>query len=406
MLIHQDRSRSPVRNRDRSPGTNSRKDYEAPRGLDKRGGYARRQRDRGSERSFKDRIGRRDGGGRDRGRRGDRRDRGERPPKRGHISPEDASTVPGNEDERSLVERNYDRSIFIGNIPFEATAREVNEIFNKDFEVVRADIVTRRGLSRGMATVEFSTVEDVERAIEKFDRTQYQNREIFVRQDYPPPEDKRERSESSRSAAPPVDEDREPNPEVFVGNLPYTTSWQTLKDEFRSVGTIVRADVLTDRQGKSRGYGTVVFKTTEDAQAAIDKYNGFDFEGRNIDVRFAREAKKPTQSSGKKNSPFTEGVIGDGERSRIIFVANLPYITTKADLYDLFETVGQVTNGEIQLESRGRPSGNAVVEFENEDLADQAIQNLDGYNYGGRPLQISFAQYPSGNESNDAEMAD
>lgn len=394
-----------MRNRDRSPG-NSRKDYEAPRGLDRRGGYSRRNRDRGgnrAERSFKDRVGRRDGrDSRDRGGRGERRERG---PQRGQMSPEDASTVPGSEEERSLVERNYDRSIFVGNIPFETTAREVSEIFGNDFEVVRADVITRRGLSRGMATVEFNSVEDVEQAIAKFDRTQFANREIFVRQDYPPPEDRRDNIESSRSKAA-DEEDREPNPEVFVGNLPYTVSWQTLKDEFRSVGTIVRADVLTDRQGKSRGFGTVVYKTTEDAQAAIEKYKGFDFEGRKIDVRFARESKKaPQSSSGKKNSPFTDRVTGDGERSKTIFVGNLPYITTKADLFDLFETVGHVTRGEIQLDSRGRPSGNAVVEFELEDLADLAISNLNNYNYGGRPLQISFALFPN-EESNDAEMAD
>lgn len=392
-----------MRNRDRSPG-NSRKDYEAPRGLDRRGGYSRRNRDLGgsrAERSFKDRVGRREGrDGRDRVGRGERRERGSQ---RGQMSPEDASTVPGSEEERSLVGRNYDKSIFIGNIPFETTAREVSEIFSNDFEVVRADVITRRGHSRGMATVEFSTVEDVEQAIAKFDRTQFANREIFVRQDYPPPEDKREESSRSRAAD---DEDREPNPEVFVGNLPYNISWQTLKDEFRSVGSIVRADVLTDRQNKSRGYGTVVYKTTEDAKAAIEKYNGFDFEGRKIVVRYAREAKKaPEPSTGKKNSAFTEGVVGDGERSKIIFVGNLPYITTKADLFDLFETVGRVTRAEIQLESRGRASGNAVVEFELEDLAELAITNLNNYNYGGRPLQISFALYPNG-DSNDAEMAD
>lgn len=316
----------------------------------------------------------------------------------------DALTVPGDEEQRSKVERNYEKSIFVGNIPFESTAKDIEQIFSKDFDVVRADIVTRRGLSRGMATVEFSSIEDVEKAIAQFDRTEYQNREIFVRQDHPPPEEKRREPESRSTPA--KDDDREPNPEVFVGNLPYSVSWQTLKDEFRSIGSIVRADILTDRSGRSRGYGTVVFRSTADAQAAIDKYNGFELEGRRIEVRFGREKK---EAKTKKNSSFTEGVIGGGEPSKTIFVGNLPYITTKADLFDLFETVGRVTRAEIQLEARGRASGNAVVEFEMPELAELAIKNLDNYNYGGRPLLIAYAKYPANveiDEENDEKFAD
>lgn len=231
----------------------------------------------------------------------------------------DALTVPGDEEQRSKVERNYEKSIFVGNIPFESTAKDIEQIFSKDFDVVRADIVTRRGLSRGMATVEFSSIEDVEKAIAQFDRTEYQNREIFVRQDHPPPEEKRREPESRSTPA--KDDDREPNPEVFVGNLPYSVSWQTLKDEFRSIGSIVRADILTDRSGRSRGYGTVVFRSTADAQAAIDKYNGFELEGRRIEVRFGREKK---EAKTKKNSSFTEGVIGGGEPSKTILSETCP----------------------------------------------------------------------------------
>lgn len=390
-----------MRNRDRSPGRNSRKDYEAPRGQDRRGGYARRGRDRGDrgdrgERAFKNRSARR-GGERSSN---DRRDRGDRPPRRGQLSAEEALTASG--DLKS--ERNYDNSIFVGNIPFEVTAKEIEEVFSKDFSVVRADIVIRRGVSRGMATVEFSSTEDVEKAIAKFDRTEYQGREIFVRQDYPPPADKK--SEEAKEPREPKrlsadEEPREPKTEIFVGNLAYSTSWQTLKDKFRDVGDIVRADVLKDRFGKPRGYGTVVFKTIEDAQKAIDTLNGEVLEGRPMDVRFARDPK--AAPGGKTNTPFAAGVKSDGPASKVIYVGNLPYITTEGDLFDLFETVGRVTRAEIQLEARGRPSGNAVVEFEMEELADLAIKNLSGYNYGGRRLLITYAQYPEQGQSEEAD---
>jgi RNA recognition motif-containing protein len=53
--------------------------------------------------------------------------------------------------------------------------------------------------------------------------------------------------------------------------LPYRTSWQDLKDLFRPIPGLIRADVMQDREGRSRGCGIVVFETTEDAQEAIGK---------------------------------------------------------------------------------------------------------------------------------------
>jgi len=72
--------------------------------------------------------------------------------------------------------------------------------------------------------------------------------------------------------------------QVFVGNLPYTCSWQDLKDKFRSCGNIIRADVLLDLSGRSKGQGTVLFESSNEAQKAISLFDGTDFNGRTISV--------------------------------------------------------------------------------------------------------------------------
>lgn len=375
-----------MRNRSKSPSSN-RRDYQAPRGDrrdDRRGGF---RRERGGFRG--DRGGERGG------------DRGER--RRG-LTAQQASTVAGADDLRSRVERNYDNSIFVGNIPFETTAQEIENMFGGDAKIVRADIVMNRGRSRGMATVEFSSKDEVDNAISRFDRTQMNGREIFVRQDYPPPEEKRrqDRERPERLERPERRERFNPNEpvkpgtEVFVGNLPFSTTWQTLKDLMRTAGDVVRADVMQTKWGKSRGFGTVVFNTPEEAAAAVEKFQGYNLDGRQIDIRPGRDVgERPKRAApANKNTEFTEGVTGNGPESAIIFAGNLPYITTQSDLFELFETIGKVTRAEIQYNEQGRPSGSAVVEFELVDLASLAIQNLDGYNYGGRDLQISFATYP------------
>lgn len=72
---------------------------------------------------------------------------------------------------------------------------------------------------------------------------------------------------------------------VVVLNLPWSTTWQALKEFFSGLGNIVRADIALDESGRSKGYGTVKFNTGEEASRAIATLNGADFEGRIITVR-------------------------------------------------------------------------------------------------------------------------
>ncbi|OAV94897.1 hypothetical protein, variant [Puccinia triticina 1-1 BBBD Race 1] len=73
---------------------------------------------------------------------------------------------------------------------------------------------------------------------------------------------------------------------LFVGNLPFNLQWQDLKDLFRQAGNILRADVATTVEGRSRGFGTVLFATAEDALKALEMYDGYELKGRALKVRF------------------------------------------------------------------------------------------------------------------------
>ena len=58
--------------------------------------------------------------------------------------------------------------------------------------------------------------------------------------------------------------------QIVVHGLPWSTEWQELKDLAKEHGDVIKADVMRRPDGKSRGFGTVVFKTPEDAQSAIE----------------------------------------------------------------------------------------------------------------------------------------
>jgi len=72
---------------------------------------------------------------------------------------------------------------------------------------------------------------------------------------------------------------------VFVGNLSWSTTWQGLKDHFVSCGEVTRADVFTERSGRSRGCGIVEFATPELAKNAMATMNNTELDGRLVFVR-------------------------------------------------------------------------------------------------------------------------
>ena len=87
---------------------------------------------------------------------------------------------------------------------------------------------------------------------------------------------------------------------LYVGGLPYSTTQQALQDAFAQAGTVATATIITDRMsGRSRGFGFVEMSSDEEAQKAIEMFNGQDFEGRKLIVKEARPmTERPARSGG------------------------------------------------------------------------------------------------------------
>jgi cold-inducible RNA-binding protein len=76
---------------------------------------------------------------------------------------------------------------------------------------------------------------------------------------------------------------------LFVGSLSWGTTDETLAEAFAPAGTVTSAKVIMDRDsGRSKGFGFVEMSTPEEAQAAIDMFNGKDIDGRTVTVNLAK----------------------------------------------------------------------------------------------------------------------
>ncbi len=87
---------------------------------------------------------------------------------------------------------------------------------------------------------------------------------------------------------------------IYVGNLPFSTTDTELEDLFSQFGSISRAAVITDREtGRSRGFGFVEMENEEEGKKAIEEMNEADFGGRQLTVNEARpRAPRPSGGGG------------------------------------------------------------------------------------------------------------
>lgn len=76
---------------------------------------------------------------------------------------------------------------------------------------------------------------------------------------------------------------------LYVGNLSYSITEDGLRSTFSEHGNVESAKVIMDRDsGRSKGFAFVEMSTDEEAQAAIDKLNGSEWEGRAMTVSEAK----------------------------------------------------------------------------------------------------------------------
>ena len=87
---------------------------------------------------------------------------------------------------------------------------------------------------------------------------------------------------------------------LYVGNLNFQTTEDSLRQAFSRFGTVRRTTIVTDREtGRPRGFAFVEMGSDEEAQAAINGLHGQALDGRPIQVNIAR----PREDRGGSGGP-------------------------------------------------------------------------------------------------------
>ncbi|XP_008789424.1 31 kDa ribonucleoprotein, chloroplastic [Phoenix dactylifera] len=166
--------------------------------------------------------------------------------------------------------------LYFGNLPYNCDSAQLAGIIQQYANPEMVEVLYDRdtGRSRGFAFVTMSSVEDCEAVIQNLDGSQYSGRTLRVNfSDKPKPKE---------PLYPETDY------KLFVGNLSWSVTSESLTQVFQDYGNVVGARVLYDGDsGRSRGYGFVCYSTKEEMDAALQYLNGAELEGRAMRVSLA-----------------------------------------------------------------------------------------------------------------------
>ncbi|KAK3205841.1 hypothetical protein Dsin_019887 [Dipteronia sinensis] len=160
---------------------------------------------------------------------------------------------------------------------------------------------------------------------------------------------------------------------LYVGDLDPSVTENQLVDMFIKFGqlesTVLLQDIATQQ---SLCYGFVNFHRLEDAKRAMETLNYSVVNGKSIRIMW-QQPNSEDRNSGKGN----------------IFVKNLDTSIDNRKLNNLFSKFGYILSCKVAVEENGKSKGYGFVQFENEEPANTAIENLNGSILEGKSLYVA-----------------
>ncbi|KAF5186902.1 Rna-binding protein cp31b protein [Thalictrum thalictroides] len=168
---------------------------------------------------------------------------------------------------------------------------------------------------------------------------------------------------------------------LFVGNLPYDMDSEKLANLFDQAGVVEISEVIYNRDTQqSRGFAFVTMQTVEEAEKAIEMFNGYDINSRLLTVN------KAAPRGSRPERPARDSSLR-------IYVGNLPWSVNSDRLEQLFSEHGKVMDARVVSDREtGRSRGFGFVTMANQAELDDAIAALDGLSVDGRAIRVNVAE--------------
>lgn len=265
------------------------------------------------------------------------------------------------------VEDDINCVAYVVNLSYDTPFFTVKELFAEFGTVGKVFMPKNRdtGRTKGIAFVTMASEEERDAAIAGMNEKELDGRTVYVDKAKP------------RGAASEKKEEDNTMTKIYIGNISYETTAESITEHFSQYGEVSSVYVPMDRySGQPRGFAFLAMPN-EVAEAAIAASDGMEMDGRNVEVKVSlpRGAKAPSKTSETK-----------------LYIGNISFDTQEQTLRELFEDYGPVIDMYIPLDQNtGRPRGFAFVTLEPQN-AGRAIEEVDGWEVDGRMLRVNEAQ--------------
>ncbi|XP_055002947.1 probable RNA-binding protein 19 [Sorex araneus] len=188
------------------------------------------------------------------------------------------------------------------------------------------------------------------------------------------------------------EEESQPGCTLFIKNLNFDTTEETLKMVFSKVGAVKSCSVSRKKNKAgallSMGFGFVEYKKPEQAQKALKQLQGHVVDGHQLEVRISERATKPAPTAARKKQASRK------QTGSKILVRNIPFQADRRELRELFSTFGELKTVRLpkKLAGTGAHRGFGFVDFLTKQDAKRAFSALcHSTHLYGRRLVLEWA---------------
>lgn len=274
-------------------------------------------------------------------------------------------------------------NIFIKNLDKSIDNKAIYDTFSMFGNILSCKVANdEESNSKGYGFVHFETEESAQKAIEKVNGMLLEGKKVFVGKFQPRAARMREMGETARRFT-----------NVFIKNFADELDKEKLEKLFSKFGKITSSAVMTDAEGKSKGFGFVAFENPEDAEKAVNEMHEYELPDSERKLYVCRAQKKNERSAELKRR-YEQQKVERMQRYQGVnlYVKNLDDTVDDEVLRQNFEGYGKITSAKVMCDDNGRSKGFGFVCFEKPEEATKAVTEMNGKMMCTKPLYVALAQ--------------
>jgi polyadenylate-binding protein len=176
---------------------------------------------------------------------------------------------------------------------------------------------------------------------------------------------------------------------VYVKDLNPNATYAEVDALFSKYGKITSGVIMKGENGVSKGFGFFNFEGHEQAKAAVENLNNFEFQGKRI---YVARAQKKSERRQELQQTYRSYLMDHLRKGTNLYVKNLDDDVTDVMLQEEFKKFGQITSCVVMKDDKGVSRGFGFVCFGTPEDANKALNEMNNKQLWSKPLYVSFAQ--------------